>query len=55
MVLIQTGAEELVFRGYLQQQADQQWLDAIPDDPGGLLRQKFLRDHYRKQAVAKGS
>ena len=27
--------------------ATQQWLHQIPDDPGGLLRQKFLRDHQR--------
>lgn len=26
-----------------------QWLNRIDDDPGGLLRQKFLRDHYRYQ------
>lgn len=27
--------------------ATKQWLHQIPDDPGGLLRQKFLRDHRR--------
>ena len=32
-----------------QQLADEQMLNRIPDDPGGLLRQKFLRDHYRKK------
>jgi Ca-activated chloride channel family protein len=32
-----------------QQQATQQWLDSIPDDPGGLLKQKFLRDHATYQ------
>ena len=26
-----------------------QWLNRIEDDPGGLLRQKFLRDHKRYQ------
>ncbi len=31
-----------------QEQAMQQWLQSIPDDPGGLLRQKFLRDHQQK-------
>lgn len=31
------------------QQAKEQWLRVIPDDPGGLLRQKFLRDHLRRQ------
>lgn len=30
-----------------KQQAMQQWLQSIPDDPGGLLKQKFLRDHQR--------
>lgn len=30
-----------------QQQATGQWLQSIPDDPGGLLKQKFLRDHER--------
>lgn len=24
-----------------------QWLQKIPDNPGGLLKQKFLRDYYR--------
>lgn len=32
-----------------QQQAQKQWLRRIPDDPGGLLRQKFLRDYMRMQ------
>jgi Ca-activated chloride channel family protein len=26
-----------------------QWLQQIPDDPGGLLKQKFLRDHLRQE------
>lgn len=30
-------------------QANQQWLRLIPDDPGGLLREKFFRDHLKKQ------
>jgi len=33
-----------------QQQSQEQWLRRVPDDPGGLLRQKFLRDHLRKNA-----
>jgi len=33
-----------------QEQALKQWLQQIPDNPGGLLRQKFLRDHLRLQA-----
>ncbi|CAM2747372.1 tetratricopeptide repeat protein [Legionella worsleiensis] len=31
-----------------KQQAKQQWLRLIPDDPGGLMREKFLRDHLRR-------
>jgi Ca-activated chloride channel family protein len=33
-----------------QREARSQWLSQVPDDPGGLLRQKFLRDHERLQA-----
>ncbi|WP_133136162.1 tetratricopeptide repeat protein [Legionella rowbothamii] len=32
-----------------KQQAQEQWLRLIPDDPGGLLREKFLRDHLRRE------
>ncbi len=32
-----------------EEQADEQRLRQIPDDPGGLLRRKFLRDHERMQ------
>ena len=32
-----------------QKQAQQQWLRRIPDNPPGLLRQKFLRDYQRKR------
>ncbi|MFY7697567.1 MAG: tetratricopeptide repeat protein [Legionella sp.] len=32
-----------------QQQAKEQWLRLIPDEPGGLLREKFLRDYLRRQ------
>ncbi|MCX7118085.1 MAG: tetratricopeptide repeat protein [Legionellales bacterium] len=31
-----------------QQQSKEQWLRLIPDDPGGLMREKFLRDHLRR-------
>jgi len=38
-----------------QQQAKarqvKQWLRRIPDNPGGLLKQKFLRDHERYQQL----
>ncbi len=32
-----------------QQQAQQQWLQRIPDDPGGLLRRKFQLEYDRRQ------
>jgi len=31
-----------------QKQATEQLLHRIPDDPGGLLKQKFLREHQRR-------
>ena len=31
-----------------QQQAKEQGLRLIPDDPGGLMREKFLRDYLRR-------
>jgi Ca-activated chloride channel family protein len=33
------------------QQALQQWLRQVPDDPGGLLRRKFLLEYQRRQAA----
>ncbi len=35
-----------------QQLAQEQWLRRIPDDPGGLLRRKFLIEHRMKQQQA---
>lgn len=32
-----------------KKQAKEQWLRLIPDDPGGLMRGKFLRDYLRMQ------
>jgi Ca-activated chloride channel family protein len=32
------------------QQAVEQWLRRIPDDPGGLLRRKFIREHQKQRA-----
>ena len=32
-----------------QKQAKKQWLKLVPDDPGGLMREKFLRDYLRRQ------
>ena len=34
-----------------QQLALEQWFRQIPDDPGGLLRRKFLIEHLKKQQV----
>ena len=31
-----------------KQQAKEQWLRLIPDDPGGLMREKFLRDYLSR-------
>ncbi len=35
-----------------RQLAEQQWLRRIPDDPGGLLRRKFLIEHLIRQQGA---
>ncbi|WP_299733247.1 VWA domain-containing protein [uncultured Endozoicomonas sp.] len=32
-----------------EQQAIESWLRTIPDDPGGLLRRKFMQQHMQKQ------
>ncbi|MBA2651554.1 MAG: tetratricopeptide repeat protein [Tatlockia sp.] len=32
-----------------KQLAKEQWLRLIPDDPAGLMREKFLRDHLRRE------
>ena len=32
-----------------QEQAMQQWIQRIPDDPGGLLRNKFLYQYQQRQ------
>lgn len=32
-----------------KQQAKEQWLQLVPDDPAGLMRAKFLRDHLRRE------
>jgi Ca-activated chloride channel family protein len=33
-----------------EQQAAEQWLRRIPDDPGGLLRRKFLYQYQQRAA-----
>jgi Ca-activated chloride channel homolog len=35
-----------------EQQATEQWLRRIPDDPGGLLRRKFLYQYHQRAANA---
>lgn len=37
-----------------KQAAVQQWLRRVPDDPGGLLRNKFLLEQQRRQAQRQG-
>jgi Ca-activated chloride channel family protein len=36
-----------------QQMAQEQWLRSIPDDPGGLLRRKFMIQQMMRQRDAK--
>lgn len=36
-------------------QALQQWLRRIPDDPGGLLRRKFMMQHQQREQATSGS
>lgn len=31
-----------------QDQAMQQWMERIPDDPGGLLRNKFIHQYNKR-------
>ena len=38
--------------GGARQQMKEQWLKLIPDDPGGLLREKFKRDYLRRRGEA---
>ncbi|MEO8459386.1 MAG: hypothetical protein ABI451_02555, partial [Dokdonella sp.] len=38
-----------------QQQAMKQWLERVPDDPGGLLRRKFMLEYQRKLQGEGGS
>jgi len=38
-----------------QQQADERWLRRIPDDPGGLLRRKFLYQYSQREAQQSGA
>ncbi|MBK6321070.1 MAG: tetratricopeptide repeat protein [Burkholderiales bacterium] len=46
----QPGATDAVKMPPTEKQiAQEQWLRAIPDDPGGLLRRKFLIEHMLRQ------
>ena len=38
-----------------QQQADEQWLQRIPDDPSGLLRRKFLYQYGKRKNRSENS
>jgi Ca-activated chloride channel family protein len=46
---IRLGANEHDSAQDERQQAVQQWLQRVPDDPGGLLRRKFLLEYQRRQ------
>jgi Ca-activated chloride channel family protein len=37
-----------------KRQALEQWLERVPDDPGGLLRRKFLLEYQRRQQAGAG-
>lgn len=37
-----------------QRQANEAWLRRIPDDPGGLLRARFKREHDRRNGIGEG-
>jgi Ca-activated chloride channel family protein len=37
-----------------QQISQEQWLRRIPDDPGGLLRRKFMIEHMLRQQNPQG-
>ena len=43
------GESPAMVRPSEQQLAQEQWLRSIPDDPGGLLRRKFLVEHLLRQ------
>jgi Ca-activated chloride channel homolog len=48
------AAEDSLKPSSEQQLALEQWLRQVPDDPGGLLRRKFLIEHMIKQREAQG-
>jgi len=45
---VQLGAREGSRRQNEQQQAVEQWLQRVPDDPGGLLRRKFQLEYEQR-------
>jgi Ca-activated chloride channel family protein len=46
--VVSAGSPEQTAEMQKSEQALQQWLRRIPDDPGGLLRRKFLLEHQRR-------
>ena len=44
-----TQASEEDIQDSEQQQANEQWLKRIPDDPAGLLKRKFKYQYGRQQ------
>ncbi|MFT3790681.1 MAG: VWA domain-containing protein [Rudaea sp.] len=48
---VRLGAREGEARSE-KDQAVEQWLQRVPDDPGGLLRRKFLLEHQRRRQGA---
>lgn len=48
------AAQEMSAEEQAKQQVIDQWLNRVPDDPGGLLREKFKRD-YRRRIQQRGN
>ena len=46
--VVSAGHAEQTIEKQKSERAIQQWLRRIPDDPGGLLRRKFLLEHQRR-------
>ena len=45
----QAQVDDLTPQQQEAQQAVEQWLKRVPDDPGGLLRRKFMREHQKQR------
>ena len=50
------AAERAAWKSGFQekQQALEQWLERVPDDPGGLLRRKFAIEYQRRMQQSGG-